>query len=261
MSILRFTRCERLKEKIGAKTLGSYPAWVGTLIFGSIWGFLEATVGAAVRLSLQPFKPQIHMCPCPLMMFLFGFPIMASVLAIYRKPVALLGTGLIAAGLSLLTIPILSVLGVPIFTAPANTYPFINPAVAIALSSVVFGLVAGLARKLTLNTFTLAGMGALSAMFSSIAFIYAVVGIGAPILKALQLSGPLTYVALNGTIFAAMAALTVPIGYMLGVRANLAFGRLVEVKPWLYRVGPTVVAVLCWAGSAVAISAGLYAMV
>ena len=249
-----------LQEKsVLEKTLASYPVWVGVLVFGSIWGLLESTVGGAIRLAFGPFfKSQLHICPCPLMMFAFGFPSMAAALAIYKKPAMLPGIGLVTASFSFLVIPIRNI---PAFTTPGTTYPIINSAIAIILSSVIFGFVASLVgRKLPLSTLTLAGAGALSAMLSSIVFIYIVVGLGAPILKVTGLSGQLAYIATNGTIFTAMSAATLPLGYIAGVKINSALPHYIRVKPWLYRAVPLTVLVLCWGASIAAIAAGLFVL-
>jgi len=238
------------------RNLASYPFPIGILIFGSIWGFLESTVGGALRLGFGPFfKSQLHVCPCPLLAFALGLPVMAAALAIYKKPVMLLGIGLVAASFSWLVIPIQNV---PAFTTPLTTYPIVNPTVAIVLSSITFSLVASLVgRKMALSTPTLAGVGALSCMLSSIAFIYIVVYLGAPILNAVGLSGPIDYIATNTTIFIAMSAATVPLGYLAGLKLQPGVSHLFRIRPWLYRVGPLAVLVLCWGASVVAVAAGL----
>ncbi len=246
-----------IPRKIGVrKSLASYPTWVGVLIFGSIWGFLESTVGGALRLGFGPFfKSQLHICPCPLIAAAVGFPVMAAALAIYKKPTMLVGMGLVAASFSWLVIPIQNV---PAFTTPFTTYPIVNPTVAIVLSSITFSLVASLVgRKMVLSTPTLAGVGALSAILSSIAFIYIVVYLGAPILAVTGLSGPLAYVVTNGAIWAALSAAMLPLGYTAGLRLQLSVSPLFKIRPWLYRVGPLAVLVLCWGASVVAVAAGL----
>jgi len=108
-----------------------------------------------------------------------------------------------------------------------------------------------------MNTFTLVGMGALACALSSIAFIYIVVYLGAPILTAAGLSGPIAYIATNTTIFIAMSAATVPLGYLAGLKLQPGVSHLFRIRPWLYRVGPLAVLVLCWGASVVAIAAGL----
>lgn len=238
------------------RNLASYPFPIGILIFGSIWGLLESTLGGAFRLGFGTFfKTQLHICPCPLLAFAFGLPVMAAALAIYKKPAMLLGIGLVAASFSFLVIPIQNI---PAFTTPLTTYPIVNPAVAIVVSSIVFGLITSLAmKKLPMSTPTLVGVGALSCMLSSIAFIYIVVYLGSPILNAAGLSGPIAYIATNTTIFTAMSAATVPLGHFAGLKLQPSVSHLLRVKPWLHRVGPLAVLVLCWSASIVAIAAGL----
>lgn len=213
-------------------------------------------MGGALRLGFGPFfKSQLHICPCPLIAAVVGFSVMAAALAIYKKPTMLVGIGLVAASFSWLVIPIQNV---PAFTTPFTTYPIVNPTVAIVLSSITFSLVASLVgRKMALSTPTLAGVGALSCMLSSIAFIYIVVYLGAPILNAVGLSGPIDYIATNTTIFIAMSAATVPLGYLAGLKLQPGVSHLFRIRPWLYRVGPLAVLVLCWGASVVAVAAGL----
>lgn len=201
------------------------------------------------------FKTQLHICPCPLLAFALGLPIMAAALAIYKKPAMLVGIGLVAASFSWLVIPIQNV---PAFTTPLTTYPIVNPTIAIILSSIVFSLIASLVRgKLPMSTSTLVGMGVLSSMLSSIAFIYIVVYLGAPILTAAGLSGPIAYIATNTTIFTALSAAMVPLGYIAGLKLQLGVSHLFRMRPWFYRVGPLAVLVFCWGASIAAIVAGL----
>lgn len=209
-----------------------------------------------MRLGFGPFfKTQLHICPCPLLAFALGLPIMAAALAIYKKPAMLVGIGLVAASFSWLVIPIQNV---PAFTTPLTTYPIVNPTIAIILSSIVFSLIASLVRgKLPMSTSTLVGMGVLSSMLSSIAFIYIVVYLGAPILTAAGLSGPIAYIATNTTIFTALSAAMVPLGYIAGLKLQLGVSHLFRMRPWFYRVGPLAVLVFCWGASIAAIAAGL----
>ncbi len=73
--------------------LGNLPVLVrlviGALVFGSIWGFLEATLGGFLNLIIFPNKGAI--------MGGIGMAIMGAALAIYRKPAMLPGIGIVAA--------------------------------------------------------------------------------------------------------------------------------------------------------------------
>ncbi len=89
-------------------------------------GFLEATLGGFSHMNIFPNKGAI--------MSGIGVAIMASALAIYRKPSMALGIGAMAASFKLLD--------VLFFALPANSIHIINPAMAIIFESIAFGLVA-----------------------------------------------------------------------------------------------------------------------
>lgn len=76
-------------------------------------------------------------------------------------------------------------------------------------------------------------------------------------MNAVGLSGPIDYIVTNTTIFIAMSAATVPLGYLAGLKLQPGVSHLFRIRPWLYRVGPLAVLVLCWGASVVAIAAGL----
>ena len=67
---------------------------IGILVFGSIWGLLEATLGGFLHMIIFPNKGAI--------MSGIGVAIMASALAVYRKPAMLPGMGIVAASFKLL---------------------------------------------------------------------------------------------------------------------------------------------------------------
>lgn len=62
---------------------------IGILVFGSIWGLLEATLGGFLNMIIFPNKGAI--------MGGIGIAIMGAALAIYRKPTMLPGIGIVAA--------------------------------------------------------------------------------------------------------------------------------------------------------------------
>ena len=69
---------------------------IAVLVFGSIWGFFEATLGGFLHLIIFPNKGAI--------MSSIGVAIMASALAIYGKPGLSVGIGVIAASFKLLDV-------------------------------------------------------------------------------------------------------------------------------------------------------------
>jgi hypothetical protein len=99
---------------------------IGILVFGSIWGLLEATLGGFLNMIVLPNKGAI--------MGGIGMAIMCAALAIYRKPAMLLGIGIVAASFKWLNSWLLFV--------PVSAIHIINPAMAIFLESLAFSLVA-----------------------------------------------------------------------------------------------------------------------
>ena len=237
------------------KTLTRYPAPVGILIFGSIWGLLQSTIGGVFGSFDSFFKGQLHVCPCPLVGAILGVPLMTAALAIYKKPAMLVGIGLTAAPFSFLVIPIRNI---PAFTTPATTYPIINPVIAMIFSSITFSLITTLVmRKSELTTPILIGAGVLSGFLSSIAFIYTVVALGAPILNAARLSGQLAFIATNGVLWTAISAATSPLGYATAPKLQLKLSPLISGNRWLYRLAPVAIIAVSLVVSAMFAAAGI----
>ena len=88
---------------------------IGILIFGSIWGFFEATLGGFLHLIIFPNKGAI--------MAGIGVAVMASALALYKRPSILPGIGIVAA--------LFKLLDVWLFALPITSIHIINPATAI----------------------------------------------------------------------------------------------------------------------------------
>lgn len=237
------------------KTLVRYPVPVGILIFGSIWGLLQATIGGAFGSLDSFFKSQLHICPCPMVGAILGIPIMTAALAIYKRPAMLVGIGLAAIPFSFLVIPIQHI---PAFTTPSTTYPIINPIIAMIFSSITFSIIAAsVMRRSELTTPVLVGAGALSGFLSSIAFIHTVVALGAPILKATGIGSQFAYIATNGVIWTAISAATSPAGYLTAPKLQLKISPLISRNTLFYRLAPVLLVALCLIGTALAAAVGL----
>ena len=108
---------------------------IGVVVFGSIWGFLEATLGGFLHMIIFPNKGAI--------MAGIGIALMASALAIYKKPGMLPVIGIVAASFKLMS--------AWIFSLPVTSIHIINPAMAIIFESLVFSLVAVFLMKKIIN--------------------------------------------------------------------------------------------------------------
>jgi len=214
---------------------------VGILVFGSIWGFFEATLGGFLHMIIFPNKGAI--------MGGIGVAIMASALAIYKKPSMLPGIGILAASFKLLNVWFLFV--------PIGAIHIINPAMAIIFESLAFSLVAAfLMKKIAKNASIGVGAGVLAGIISAIAWVYfAIYVMNAPAYARVVFTAG-GFIANQGVVQAAFLGIFVPLGYLVGEK--LAAKTLsVPLSRALYYATSAVTICLCWGISAIAIMAGL----
>lgn len=220
---------------------GSVRLIIGILVFGSIWGFLEATLGGFLHMIIFPNKGAI--------MSGIGIALMASALAIYRKPVMLPGIGIVAASFKLLD--------VWLFSLPAASIHIINPAMAIIFESLAFCLVAMfLMNRITKNAFIGIGAGALIGLTSAVAWVYfAIYVMDAPAYARVVFTAG-EYITNQGVLQAAFSAMFLPLGYLAGQKLAVSIPPLLTRRPVYYAVSVSAV-MFCWGISALAITAGL----
>ena len=215
---------------------------IGILVFGSIWGFMEATLGGFLNMIIFPNKGAI--------MGAIGTSIMALALGIYKKPSMLPGIGIVAASFKLLNVWLLFV--------PISTVNVINPAMAIILESLAFSLAVVLLNKqIEKNAFLGIGAGAVAGILSSVAYVYFSIYImHAPLFKRLGITSIGQYVSNQGLIQAAFFAVFVPLGYLLGKKLAARASSMVARRAVYYG---TAAATVCaaWSLSAIAVAAGL----
>ncbi|MFC1917086.1 hypothetical protein ACFLXH_00330 [Chloroflexota bacterium] len=213
---------------------------IAILVFGSIWGFLEATLGGFLNLIIFPNKGAI--------MAGIGVAIMGMALAIYRRPSMAPAIGMVAASFKLLNVWIF---------VPVSYVHIVNPATAIFLESLAFSLVAALLmNRIARNPMVGVGAGALAGIITAAAFVYfALYVTNSPLLQRLGVSGPVQFIAGSGLVQAAFFGIFLPIGYQLGER--LAGIRLVSMSRPRYYAASAAVICLCWAVSAIVVAAGL----
>jgi hypothetical protein len=215
---------------------------IGILIFGSIWGFLEATLGGFLNLIIFPNKGAI--------MSGIGAAIMAMSLAIYRKPAMLPGIGIVAASFKWLNAWLLFV--------PANAVQIINPAMAIVFESLAFGLVAVfLMKRMTRNLFVGTGAGVLVGLISATAYVYfAVYATHSPIFARLGINSIGEFITGSAIVQAAFFGILLPLGYLVGEKVTARIPPLLARRPLYYATSAAVVC-FCWGISAIALMAGL----
>ena len=214
---------------------------VGVLVFGSIWGFMEATLGGFLHMIIFPNKGAI--------MSGIGVAVMASALAIYRKPAMLPGIGIVAAAFKLID--------VFLFSLPVTSIHIVNPAMAIFFESLAFGLVAlFLMNRMTANSSISIGAGALVGMVTATAWVYfAIYVMNAPLYARVVFTAG-EYIANQGVAQAAFSAVLLPLGFLAGTKLSAITYPTLKRSPVYYAVSASTV-LACWGISILVITAGL----
>jgi hypothetical protein len=215
---------------------------IGVLVFGSIWGFLEATLGGFLNLIIFPNKGAI--------MGGIGMAIMGAALAIYRKPGMLPGIGIVAASFKWLNAWLLFV--------PASAVQIINPAMAIIFEALAFSLVvAFLMNRIEKNVYVAVWAAVLAGLTSAIAYVYfAVYVTHSPIFVRLGIKSIGEFIVGNGAVQAVFFGVLAPLGYVVGKKLAAITPPVLTRQPIYYAVSAFTV-LLCWGFSALAIMAGL----
>ena len=213
---------------------------IGILVFGSIWGLLEATLGGFLNMIIFPNKGAI--------MAGIGVAIMGASLAIYRKPAMAISIGVVAASFKLLNVWIF---------VPVSYANIANPAMAIVLESLTFTLVAvPLKDRMSRNFLVGIGAGALAGIITATAFFYfALYVTRSPILERMGVSGVGQYLTGNGVVQAVFYGIFLPIGYQLGNR--LMRISLTSLSRPLSDGASAAIICLCWGIAALAAVWGL----
>ncbi len=230
-----------MKEDTENRRIGSVHIIIAILVFGSVWGFFEATLGGFLHMIIFPNKGAI--------MAGIGVALMASALAIYRKPGMLPGIGIVAASFKLLD--------VWLFALPVASIHIINPAMAIIFESLAFSLVAVfMMNKIAKNASAGIGAGVLAGLISATAWVYfAIYVMNTPAYARVVFTAG-GFIANQGVAQAAFFGIFLPLGYLVGEK--LATKTLsVSISRPLYYATSAAIICLCWGVSAIAIMAGL----
>jgi len=215
---------------------------IGILVFGSIWGLLEATLGGFLNMIVLPNKGAI--------MGGIGMAIMGTALAIYRKPAMLPGIGIVAASFKWLNSWLLFV--------PASAVHIVNPAMAIFLESLVFSLVVTfLMYRIDKNVYVGAWAAFLAGLISVAAYGYFSVYImHAPLFERMGVSSVPEFIAGHGVIQAVFFGMLAPLGYLVGKKLA-ATAPVFLRRPLYYYATSAAIICFCLVISAVAVQAGL----
>ena len=221
---------------------GTVHILIGILVFGSIWGFFEATLGGFLHMIIFPNKGAI--------MAGIGMAIMGSALAIYKKPSMLPGIGAVAAAFKLLS--------VVFYGWPPASIHIINPAMAIFLESLAFGIAAiFLLNKLAAkDTLARVGTGVLAGFIGATTWVYfAIYVMNAPAYARVVFTAQ-EFIANQGIAQAVFCGVFLPLGYMIGERLAAKTTPLLMSRRHHYATSAAIIC-FCWGISTIAIMAGL----
>jgi len=216
---------------------------IGILVFGSIWGLFEATLGGFLNMIIFPNKGAI--------MGGIGMAIMGAALAVYRKPAMLPGIGIVAASFKWLNSWLLFV--------PISAVYIINPATAIFLESLAFCLVvAFLMKRIEKNVYVGVWAALLAGLISVTAYGYFSVYImHAPLFERMGVSSVPEFIASHGVIQAVFFGVLAPLGYLAGKKLSAITSPVLVRRPLYFYVTSVAIICFCWGISAVAVLAGL----
>jgi hypothetical protein len=216
---------------------------IGILVFGSIWGFFEATLGGFLNMIIFPNKGAI--------MGGIGMAIMGVALAVYRKPAMLPGIGIVAASFKWLNSWLLFV--------PISAVYIINPATAIFLESLAFCLVvAFLMKRIEKNVYVGVWAALLAGLISVTAYGYFSVYImNAPLFERMGVSSVPEFIASHGVIQAVFFGVLAPLGYLAGKKLSAINSPVLVRRPLYFYATSVAIIGFCWGISAVAVLAGL----
>jgi hypothetical protein len=215
---------------------------IGILVFGSIWGCLEATLGGFLNLIIFPNKGAI-MCG-------IGMAIMGAALAVYRKPAMLPGIGIIAASFKWLNAWLLFV--------PPSAIQIINPAMSIVLEALAFSLVVVFVmNRMEKNVYVGVWAAVLAGFISANAYVYfAVYVTHSPIFARLGINSIGEFIVGNGVVQAVFSGVLAPLGYLVGKMLAAKISPMLARRSVYYSASAGTV-LFCWGVSALAILAGL----
>jgi hypothetical protein len=215
--------------------------FMGILVLGSIWGFLEIVVGGAMKAWAIPYRGDL--------LTGLGMMLMAVAVAAYGRPLMLIAVAAVAVGLRQLSIPVLHL----------STFCKANSCIAVLLGgSALAGTVAIAGRRLRRSVPARVVSGFSAGLTAGAGFYF--IGMrAAPCRYLLSFNRPGGFVAFmiaEGLIWAALSAVFFPVGYRLGESLGVRALGLRAARPAFYYAASGTLVACCWAISAIAIAGG-----
>jgi hypothetical protein len=214
---------------------------IALVVLGSIWGFFEVVVGGGMKAAGIPYRGDL--------LTGLGIGTMAVAVAMFRKPLMLIGIAALAVAVRQTAIPILHL----------STFCKANSCLAVMLGGTALAGSAAIAgQRLRRGTLPRVLTGISAGLLASSSFYFIGMHV-APCRYLLSFNRPGGFVAFmlaEGLIWAALGGVFFPVGYRVGeqVRDGVTDFRL--RRPALYYTASALVIACCWAGSTLAIARG-----
>jgi hypothetical protein len=209
---------------------------IGILVFGSVWGLVEATLGGALHLIHVPlfYKGAI---PGGI-----GMAIMATFVVMYRRPKLVFFIAVIAAMFKPLSALIY---GQPVFA------PFVvNPASAILLEGLAFTMVASLLFKGFESSIRMRiGTGVAAGYLSAVLYAILASSLGMGNWAYMGVTEGVTTALTIGTSLAIVGTCLLFLGYLVGTKLRPSIWRLMTAKPRAFYASTIAITALCSVGA------------
>ena len=209
---------------------------LGILVFGSVWGLVEATLGGALHFIHVPlfYKGAI---PGGI-----GMAIMATFVVMYRRPKLVFFIAAIAAMFKPLSAVIY---GQPVFA------PFVvNPASAILLEGLAFTLVVSLLFKgFESSTKMRIGTGVAAGYLSATLYAILASSLGMGSWAHMGVAEGVATALTIGTSLAIVGTCLLFLAYLVGTKLRQNFWQLMTVRPRAFYAGTIAITALCSVGA------------
>lgn len=216
---------------------------IGILVFGSIWGLVEATLGGFLHLIHFTYKGAITGG--------FGMAIMATFVTTYRRPKLVFWIGVIAA--------LFKPLSALIYDQPIFAPFVVNPASAILLEALAFTLVVSLLFKGFESSIKMRiGAGVLAGYLSIILYAVLASAVGMGKWASWGVTERLTSVLTDGTGLAIAGTCLLLLGHLVGTKLRPNFWQLMTVKPKAFYASTIAITAFCWIVAAVGFARHLW---
>jgi hypothetical protein len=217
---------------------------IGILVFGSVWGLVEATLGGALHFVHFPlfYKGAI---PGGI-----GMAIMATFVVIYRRPKLVFLIAVIAA--------MFKPLSAVIYFQPIFGPSVVNPASAILLEGLAFSLVVSLLFKGFESSIKMRIGAGVSAGYLG-AMLYAILAssLGMGSWAFMVVTERVTTTLTIGTSLAVIGTCLLLLGHLVATRLRPKFWQFSDLKPRAFYASTIAITAFCWIGAAVAFASGL----